>query len=343
MTWETLRRTTTNSRFGAYFYACGFPSGKGSLVAGGPGPHRNSVSSPETSPRLLLVDGHAYAYRAFHAIRSLNAPDGSPTNAIYGFIKMLQKMEGILKPTHRMVIWDGGLAAERMAELPGYKQQRPPTPEGLAAQLPQLTEWLGAAGIASFERDGDEADDWIGAYAQRADAAGWRVVVASSDKDFMQLVNDRIGLFNPNDKTEKVWGAAEVIAKTGVEPRQIVDWLSLIGDSVDNIPGVPGIGPKTATDLLKRFDSIDALLTRLNEVKSDKQRADLLGAADNLRRNRRMIALKTSFTDGPELTALAPGNPEKTKLRDMYRRWGFRSLLAELGPEEAAPSQGNLF
>jgi DNA polymerase-1 len=301
------------------------------------------MSSPETSPCLLLVDGHAYAYRAFHAIRSLNAPDGSPTNAIYGFIKMLQKMEGILKPTHRMVIWDGGLAAERMAELPGYKQQRPPTPEGLSSQLPQLVDWLDAAGIPSFEREGEEADDWIGAYAFRADAAGWRAIVASSDKDFMQLVNDRIGLFNPNDKTEKVWGAADVVAKTGVEPRQIVDWLSLIGDSVDNIPGVPGIGPKTATDLLKRFDNIDALLARLNEVKSDKQRAELLGAAENLRRNRRMIALKTGFSDGPELATLAGGTPDKRRLREMYTRWGFRSLLSELGPEETSPAQGNLF
>jgi len=306
------------------------------------------MSETETTPRLLLVDGHAYAYRAFHAIRSLSAPDGAPTNALYGFIKMLQKMEGILKPTHRLVIWDGGLAAERMAELPGYKQQRPPTPEALAAQLPQLSTWLGAAGIASWEQEGAEADDWIGVYARRAEAAGWRVVIASSDKDFMQLVNDRIGLFNPNDKSEKVWGPAEVVAKTGVEPAQVVDWLSLIGDAVDNIPGVPGIGPKTATDLLRRFGTAEALLARLGEIKSDRQRADLLGAADNVRRNQRMVALKCDLAGGHELAALAPSAPDPAALRTMYRSWGFRSLQAELGPEPESqpgtePEQGSLF
>ncbi len=311
------------------------------------------MSETDPTPRLLLVDGHAYAYRAFHAIRSMSGPDGSPTNALFGFIKMLQKMEGILRPTHRLVIWDGGLSEERMAELPGYKQQRPPTPEGLAAQLPQLTSWLGAAGIASWEQDGTEADDWIGAYSRRAEAAGWRVVIASSDKDFLQLVNDRIGLFNPNDKSEKVWGPAEVVAKTGVEPTQVVDWLSLIGDAVDNIPGVPGIGPKTATELLRRFGTVEALLGRLGEVKSERQRTELLGAAENVRRNQRMVALKCDLVGGPSLEALVPARPEVTVLRTMYRSWGFRSLLAELGPEpepvteipagDRVPEQGTLF
>ncbi len=300
------------------------------------------MSESEPTPRLLLVDGHAYAYRAFHAIRSLNGPDGAPTNALYGFIKMLQKMEGILKPTHRLVIWDGGLAEERMAELPGYKQQRPPMPEGLAVQIDQMPGWLAAAGYSSWEQDGTEADDWIGTYAKRAEAAGWNTVVASSDKDFMQLVNDRIGLFNPNDKTEKVWGAAEVVAKSGVEPAQIVDWLSLVGDAVDNIPGVPGVGPKTATDLLRRFGSVEALFSRLTEVKSDRQRAELLGAMENVRRNQRMVTLKCSLEGGPDLASLAPTPLDVPTLRDLYRRWGFRSLLSELGTEEAA-GQGSLF
>ena len=300
------------------------------------------MSETTPSPRLLLVDGHAYAYRAFHAIRSLNGPDGAPTNALYGFIKMLLKMEGILKPTHRLVVWDGGLAAERMAELPGYKQQRPPMPEGLSVQLDQMPAWLAAAGYASWEQDGTEADDWIGTYARRAEAAAWNVVVASSDKDFMQLVNARIGLFNPNDKTEKVWCDADVVAKTGVEPSQVVDWLSLIGDAVDNIPGVPGVGPKTATELLKRFGSAESLLGRLNEVKSDRQRAELLGAADAVRRNQRMVALRCDLVGGPDLESLAPGPIDKAALRGMYARWGFRSLLTELGPEAAA-EQGTLF
>ena len=296
-------------------------------------------------PTLLLVDGHAYAYRAFYAIRSLNSPEGAPTNAIYGFVKMLQKMENILRPTHRLVLWDRGLAAERMAELPEYKQQRAPTPEDLERQFPQIESWLEAAGIAAWSHPETEADDWIGTYARRAEAQGWRTVVASSDKDFMQLVSDRVGLFNPNDKVEKVWTAAEVIAKTGVRPEQVVDWLSLIGDAVDNIPGVPGVGSKTATQLLQKYDSIESLMGRLVEVKSESQRTNLQASADSLLRNRRLISLRTDLVGGPDLEALRIESPDavrRERLGTMYRKWGFRSLLSELGLPWEASGQGTL-
>jgi DNA polymerase-1 len=291
--------------------------------------------------RLLLVDGHAYAYRAFHAIRSLNAPDGSPTNAIFGFIKMLQKMDASLKPSHRLVIWDGGLAAERLEILPDYKAQRPSMPADLSLQLTQIEGWLEAAGWASLQREGMEADDWIGTYAHRAAAAGWETVIASSDKDFMQLVSPLIGLLNPNDKTERIWTAEDVRGKAGVGPELIVDWLALIGDAVDNIPGVPGVGPKTATELLLRFGSAEGVLGRLMEVKQDKLRANLLGAVEAVRRNQKMIRLHTTLEDGPALEALVPGVPRVAPLREMYRRWNFRSLLAELG-EEGGGIQGDL-
>ena len=303
------------------------------------------MSSTDPLPTLLLVDGHAYAYRAFYAIRSLNSPEGAPTNAIYGFVKMLQKMENILRPTHRLVLWDRGLAAERMAELPEYKQQRAPTPEDLERQFPQIESWLEAAGIAAWSHPETEADDWIGTYARRAEAQGWRTVVASSDKDFMQLVSDRVGLFNPNDKIEKVWTAAEVVAKTGVRPEQVVDWLSLIGDAVDNIPGVPGVGSKTATQLLQKYDSIESLMGRLAEVKSESQRTNLQASADSLLRNRRLISLRTDLVGGPDLQALRIESPDavrRERLGTMYRKWGFRSLLSELGLPWDASGQGTL-
>jgi DNA polymerase-1 len=293
------------------------------------------------SQRLLLVDGHAYAYRAFHAIRSLNAPDGSPTNAIFGFIKMLQKMQATLKPSHLLVTWDGGLAEERLTALPAYKANRPSTPEALAAQLPQLEDWLDAAGLPQWMQEGTEADDWIGTYARRAEQQGWNVIIASSDKDFLQLINDRIGMFNPNDKSEKIWSPADVVAKTGVEPAQIVDWLALVGDAVDNIPGVPSVGPKTAADLLKRFGTVDALYARVAEIKSEHQRNALLGAADAVRRNQLIVRLKCDLPDGPELERMVPRAPERPALRRMYQRWNFRSLLAELG-EPGELQQGSL-
>ncbi|MBL9175995.1 MAG: flap endonuclease [Verrucomicrobiales bacterium] len=292
------------------------------------------------SNRLLLVDGHAYAYRAFHAIRSLNAPDGSPTNAIFGFIKMLQKMVGALKPSHVLVLWDAGLAVERSTALPEYKANRAPTPDALEQQFPQIESWLDAAGFPQFSEEGTEADDWIGTYARRAEAEGWTVVIASADKDFLQLVNPRIGILNPNDKSEKIWTDADVVAKTGVEPRQVADWLALVGDSVDNIPGVPGVGPKTAAELLRKYGTIEDLYTRLAEIKSESQRNALTGAADAVKRNQLMVRLQEAKTGGPELESLVPRPAVTQTLRQLYARWGFKSLLAEVGgPLE----QGNLF
>lgn len=291
--------------------------------------------------RLLIVDGHAYAYRAFHAIRGLRAPDGSPTNAIYGFVKMLAKMRTNLAPTHLMVVWDGGLCAERMALLPEYKAQRPEMPDDLRPQLDEIADYLNAAGIESFCRDGVEADDYIACLARHAVAAEMTVVIASSDKDFMQLVSERVGLFNPHDKTETIWTNEQVRRKTGVEPAQIVDWLSLIGDSVDNISGVPGVGPKTATDLLKQFGSVEKLYERLGEVKSERLRTALESAVERVRRNREMVRLRDNLQCdfAPEKLAVRP--MDVAKLRELYSRWGFKGLLASL-PEERREQQSVL-
>lgn len=300
--------------------------------------HANAAMPPAKPIRLLIVDGHAYAYRAFHAIRQLSSPTGAPTNAIYGFIKMLGKLQAQLAPSHVLVVWDGGLAAERMAEHPEYKAQRPSMPDALEQQMTGIVSYLEAAGIASLCRDGVEADDWIAAIALRA-APEVPVVIASSDKDFMQLVSPQIGLMNPNDKSEKVWSADEVRAKTGVEPCQIVDWLSLIGDAVDNIPGVPGVGPKTATDLLQQFGSVDALYARLGEVKSDRVRASLDAAAETVRRNQRLIGLR--LDQAPVTLDEALIQPPNTdRLRVLYSEWGFKTMLAQLG--EAPLTQGAL-
>ncbi len=283
-----------------------------------------------TSARLLIVDGHAYAYRAFHAIQKLNAPDGSPTNAIYGFIKMLTKMESTLNPTHHCVVWDGGLCAKRMEALPEYKIHRPPMPGDLERQVPQIEEYLEAANIPSFVNEGVEADDWIASQACCAARANVNVVIASADKDFLQLVSPRVGLLNPNDKSETVWKAEQVRAKTGLEAEQVVDWLSLIGDAVDNIEGVPGVGPKTATDLLKQFGSVDQLYARIDEVKSERIRANLVAAEGNVRRNQALIQLHADLPCDFKLEELAVRPPDPNRLRPLYDRWGFRTLSAQL-------------
>jgi len=280
--------------------------------------------------RLLIIDGHAYAYRAFHAIRELRGPDGRPTNAIYGFVKMLEKMRLGLAPDGIVVVWDGGLSAGRMTLLPAYKAQRPEMPTDLRPQLDGMQEFLAAAGIASYCGEQIEADDYIGCLARQAASAGWKVVIASSDKDFMQLVSAEIGLLNPNDKTGTIWTREQVLAKVGVEPAQVADWLALMGDAVDNIPGVPGVGQKTAAQLLQQFGSVTTLLERLDEVKSEKLRASLRQSVDVIRRNLQLVRL----SEVPcEFVAaqVAEKTADNEQLRSLYAQWGFQGMLAALG------------
>jgi DNA polymerase-1 len=292
--------------------------------------------------RLLIVDGHAYAYRAFHAIRGLRSPSGMATNAIYGFVKMLGKMRAALEPALMAVVWDGGLSAERTAALPEYKAQRPEMPDELRPQLDEMVAWLKAAGVASFCRDGVEADDYIACLARAAAAAGMTVVIASADKDFMQLVSARVGLLNPNDKSETIWTDEQVRSKAGVSPSQIADWLSLMGDSVDNIPGVAGVGPKTAADLLNRFGSVAELFARLDEVKPERLREALSGAADAVRRNQKLTRLRDDLPCDFSPAALAVKPPDAGKLRELFARWGFKGMLAALEAEEPRERQAAL-
>ena len=307
-------------------------SGPFETTAGSAGPSR---------PKLLIVDGHAYAYRAFFAIRSLSSPSGAATNAIYGFIRMLGKVQAQLHPTHAIVVWDGGLAQERMELHPAYKAQRPSMPSDLESQLDQIVAYLHAANIASFMKDGCEADDCIAVIAEQAVDAGCDVVIATSDKDFMQLVSPHVKLLNPNDKTEALMGVEQVKAKTGVEPTQIVDWLSLIGDSVDNIPGAPGVGPKTATDLLRQFGSVDTLYQRLNEVRSERLRVSLEQSADVVRRNQQLVKLRLEAPCQVALEDLALKPVDLDRLRELYADWGFKRLLVEL--EEAHSGTADFF
>jgi DNA polymerase-1 len=280
--------------------------------------------------RLLIVDGHAYAYRAFFAIRELRSPSGQPTNAIYGFVKMLAKMRESLQPTHLVVVWDGGLSAARVADLPEYKAHRPEMPDDLRPQLDGMVGYLQAAGVASFRRDGVEADDYIACLARHATAAGMTVVIASADKDFMQLVSPNVGLLNPNDKSETIWTQKQVRAKTGVEPAQIVDWLGLMGDSVDNIPGVPGVGPKTAADLLNRFGSVAGVYARLAEVKSEKLRAALRVSAAAVQRNLKLVRLQDDLPCDFSPAELTGKPAEAGRLAELFRQWGFNGMLQAL-------------
>jgi DNA polymerase-1 len=302
----------------------------------GPKVERDAAAS-----RLLIMDGHAYAYRAFFAIRSLSSPTGQATNAIYGFIRMLTKARERVRPSHVIVIWDGGLAEDRMTLHPEYKSNRPEMPADLSAQLDEIVAYLRAANVHSLMKDGCEADDLIASIARTATDAGLDVVIASSDKDFMQLISPKISMLNPNDKSETLFGIEDVRRKTGVEPTQIVDWLSLVGDSVDNIPGVPGVGPKTAADLLRQFGSIEEMFRRLPEVGSDRLRGNLQASAAVLKRNQELVRLKHETLCDVALEALAAKAEDLEALGPLYARWGFKTLLRE--SEESRLKASDLF
>lgn len=290
----------------------------------------SEAASKKASALLLVVDGHAYAYRAFYAIRSLSSPSGEGANAIYGFINMLRKLRLRLQPTHIVVAWDGGLAAERLELLPEYKAQRLPSPPDLDRQVEEIGLYLKAANISSISKEGVEADDWIATLVRQSTEAGARVLIASPDKDFMQLVDTSVGIINPGDKSEAIWGADQVRAKTGVSPVQVLDWLSLIGDSVDNIEGVPGVGPKTAADLLIQFDSIDAIYRRINEIKSPKLRSTLIEWEPMVRRNQQLIRLRSDLECSLQLEDCGCGEGDHGVLKELYTKWGFKTLLQEV-------------
>jgi DNA polymerase-1 len=247
---------------------------------------------------------------------------------------MLRKVRSLVQPSCWVVVWDGGLAAERLAIFPEYKAQRAEMPADLRSQLDQIVAYLRAARIPSWMREGSEADDCIAVLSSQAVEAGMRVVIATGDKDFMQLVGSSVQLLGPGDKPDTFWGVEEVRRKTGVEPEQIVDWLSLVGDTVDNIPGVPGVGPKTASNLLGQFGSIEALYRRLSEVSSQRLRKSLAQSAQLVKRNQSLVRLDQSVICSLKVADLGVQTPDREELRSLYARWGFEGLSRELHEEE---------
>ena len=287
---------------------------------------------------LLLLDAYSLIYRAFYAIRSLTGPDGQPVNAIYGLTKMVRKMTTDHKPAYLGAVFDLGAPKKRLDLLPSYKAQRPPTPPDLDRQLPAIRDILGAMRVPIVEIEGEEADDIVATLAVQAYGAGRDVLIASNDKDFMQIVNPRIRLLRPDGKETIICDADGVHARYGIRPDQVIDFLSLLGDSVDNIPGVPGVGEKTATQLLQQYGTLENLLVQAAEIPKPKLREALTASADRLRTNRRLIALQTDLPLPVTIEALKIQSPDAAALAPLFRRFGFKSLLAEM--EKPADSAG---
>ncbi|MBU1695172.1 MAG: flap endonuclease [Verrucomicrobia bacterium] len=288
---------------------------------------------------LLLVDGMAMAYRAFYAIQELSARDGRPTNALFGFIRMLQQLEQRWVPACQLVVFDGGLPEERMVRLPTYKAQRPRMPEPLSAQLEPIEEYLGVAQRAALRVLGQEADDVMATVATRAVERGMDVLIATGDKDMFQLVDERVGMV-PLSRSDERQGPAQVVEKTGVSPSLIVDWLALVGDSVDNIPGLPGIGPKTASRWLMQYGSLDNLLARLEEIGNERFKTALDSGRETLERNVELLRLRRDLPIDLDWEALKIKPSDPSALRRFYEKMDLESLAKPL--RSAGGAQGML-
>jgi len=276
------------------------------------------------------------AYRAFYALQGLSTRDHQPTNALFGFIRMVRQLEKQWRPDRLVVTFDGGAPAHRLEKCPAYKAQRPPMPADLRSQLALIDEFLAAAGIPMVLLQGQEADDVMATLAARAAAAGATVRLATSDKDLMQLVDERIRIVPPT-KTEEEMGPAGVAAKTGVQPAQIVDWLALVGDTADNIPGIDGIGPKTATKLIAQFGSLDACLAQAEQIESAGLRAKVQAGRDIARLNVALMTLDKDVPGVPDWAAIPPPAPDFAKLKAFFEKYELHKFAAELAAQAPAP------
>ena len=281
---------------------------------------------------LILVDGSSYLYRAFHALPPLMTRSGQPTGAVKGVINMLQKLIKTYSPTHIAVVFDAPGGTFRDAIYPEYKANRPPMPDDLRLQVEPLHAMVRALGLPLLCEPGVEADDVIGTLAQRAAAAGMPVLISTGDKDIAQLVNEHITLINTMN--DSILDRDGVIAKFGVPPECIVDYLSLVGDSVDNIPGVYGVGPKTAAKWLQEFGSLDALIANADSIKGK--------AGENLRNGlvvlpmaRELATIKCDCELPLTLDDLHPGKPDHDVLLYWTRELEFRTWHNELLNEGA--------
>ncbi|MFT3856126.1 MAG: DNA polymerase I [Aquabacterium sp.] len=286
-------------------------------------------------PVMLLVDGSSYLYRAFHAMPDLRGPGNIPTGALHGMVNMLGWIRDHLKAEHAVCVFDAKGPTFRDEWYPEYKAHRPPMPDDLRAQIEPIHEVVKLLGWPVLEVPGIEADDAIGTLARVAVASGHRVVISTGDKDMAQLVNAQVSLINTMAKPPEVLDEAGVLTKFGVPPERIIDYLTLIGDAVDNVPGVEKVGPKTAVKWIAEHGSLDGVVAAAASIKGV--------AGDNLRKaldwlpmGRRLITVKCDcdlaehVTGWPALDALAMQAPDPHKLLDFYTRYGFRTAKAEL-------------
>jgi DNA polymerase-1 len=295
-----------------------------------------AISRPvDANSHVYLVDGSGYIFRAYHALPPLTRSDGTPVGAVQGFCNMLWKLLEDLKgedqPTHLAVIFDHSATTFRNGIYDQYKAHRPPPPEDLVPQFSIIRDATKAFELPCIEMEGYEADDLIATYAKQAKALGARVTIASSDKDLMQLVEDGVGLLDPM-KSKRI-GPDEVFEKFGVTPDKVIDVQALAGDSVDNVPGVPGIGVKTAAQLINEYGDLETLLERAGEIKQPKRREKLTDHAEDARVSKVLVTLKDDVPDVEPMEDFGAADPDADGLIAFLKSMEFRTITRRV--EEA--------
>lgn len=286
-------------------------------------------------PSLYLIDGSSYIYRAYYAIRHLSSPKGFPTNALFGFTQMLLKVLKDRSPDHVAVVFDAGRRTFRTEIYPEYKANRAAMPDDLVPQIAPIKEMVRAFNIPVLELENFEADDIIGTMARQCESRGMDVVVVTGDKDLMQIVTESVTLLDT--MKDKSSGIAEVIERFGVGPELVADVLGLAGDSSDNIPGVPGVGEKTATKFIREYGSLDALIERSGEIKG-KTGERIREFADQARLSRRLATIDRGTPIEYRYEDLALTPPDNRRLAELFREYGFTTLMKELTSEASLPT-----
>ena len=285
---------------------------------------------PPGDPRTLyVIDVSGYVFRAYHALPPLMSPSGEPTHAVLGVTSMLLKLLAERQPARIAVAMDSRTPSFRHGLFDAYKANRPPAPPDLSQQMRRVQEVLEALALPVLQRDGFEADDLIASVVRAARERGLKVVVVSSDKDLLQLIGDDVCMYDTARGV--VFGAPETVAKLGVPPTQVRDYLALVGDSSDNVPGVPSVGPKTAVELLRQFGDLDALYGGLDQVERKALREKLAAGRDKAYLSRELVTLRDELPLGRDVETLASGTRDVAHLRGLFTTLGFTRVLAQLG------------
>ena len=293
------------------------------------------MTEQKKKPLLALVDGSNYLYRAYYGIPALTNSKGFPTNAIYGFTTMLMKLMRDLNPDYVVVTFDLKGPTTRHGEFEDYKATRKPMPDDLIPQVPFIKDVVRGFSVCVMEKQGIEADDLIGALTVQASEKGWRTAIISGDKDLMQLIGDSVTMVDT--MKDKTYDAAAVKEKFGVGPEKVVEILGLMGDTSDNIPGVPGIGPKTAKRLIEEYGSVEAVIENAEKLHNVKLRESFRQHAEQARLSRQLALIRKDIDIDFNWQDAARREPDKELLTRLFSEFEFSSLLQQIKANAAKP------